>query len=128
MIDLDNFKAANDRYGHATGDLALQQVASVLKEVVRKADTVFRYGGEEFLVLLPETDLEGAAALAEKIRTAVAANRLGDGEQVFTLTLSAGVSSLCENESGNDMIARADMALYQAKEEGRDRVESTSCV
>lgn len=128
MIDLDNFKTANDRFGHAAGDLALQRVARVLREVVRKADTVFRYGGEEFLVLLPETDLEGAAALAEKIRTAVAAHRLGNDERAFNLTMSAGASSLCENESGNDMIARADMALYKAKEEGRDRVESVACV
>lgn len=127
MIDLDNFKLANDRYGHAAGDQALQQVASVLKEVVRKADTVFRYGGEEFLVLLPETDLEGARALAEKIRAAVATQPLGDERHSFALTLSAGATSLCENESGNDMIARADMALYQAKEEGRDRVESAAC-
>lgn len=128
MIDLDNFKSANDRYGHAAGDQALQQVAGVLREVVRKADTVFRYGGEEFLVLLPETDLEGAAALAEKIRSTVASRQLGDNKRGFMLTLSAGASSLCDHESGNDMIARADMALYQAKEEGRDRVESAACV
>jgi diguanylate cyclase (GGDEF)-like protein len=127
MIDLDNFKTINDTYGHAAGDLALRQVAGILSEAVRGSDTVFRYGGEEFLVLLPETDLEGAAALGEKIRATASSRPFGDGENVFNLTLSAGASSLCDNESGNDMIARADMALYQAKEQGRNRVESAMC-
>jgi two-component system cell cycle response regulator len=122
LIDLDNFKTVNDTHGHATGDLALQQVASILAEAVRGSDTVFRYGGEEFLVLLPETDLEGAMALGEKIRAA--ARFFGDGLRVFNLTLSAGAASLSDNESGHDMIARADMALYHAKEAGRNRVEA----
>jgi two-component system cell cycle response regulator len=128
MIDLDNFKTINDTYGHATGDIALQQVAGILREAVRGSDTVFRYGGEEFLVLLPETDLEGATALAEKIRQATSSRPFGDGERVFDLTLSAGASSLCDAESGNDMIARADMALYHAKKHGRNRVEAAACV
>ena len=123
MIDLDNFKTINDTYGHSAGDTALQQVSSILTDVVRRSDMVFRYGGEEFLVLLPETELEGATALAEKIRGAAAARLFGDGEQVFHLTLSAGAANLFDHESGNDMIARADVALYQAKEQGRNRVE-----
>src|SRR5436853_1138584 len=127
MIDLDNFKTINDSYGHAAGDIALQQVASILREAVRRSDTVFRHGGEEFLVLLPETDLEGAIALAEKIRHAASSRPFGDGERVFNLTLSAGASSLGDNESGNDMIAREDMALDHAKEKGRNRVEQTLC-
>jgi diguanylate cyclase (GGDEF)-like protein len=127
MIDLDNFKTINDTYGHTIGDLALRQVAGILSEAVRGSDTVFRYGGEEFLVLLPETDLEGAAALGEKIRATASSRPFGEGYNVFNLTLSAGASSLCDNESGNDMIARADMALYQAKEQGRNRVESALC-
>jgi two-component system cell cycle response regulator len=127
MIDVDRFKAINDTYGHAAGDTALQQVAAILTEAVRASDIVFRYGGEEFLVLLPETDLNGAVALAEKIRTVAASRSFGDGERIFHLTMSAGVANLCDNESGYDMIARADMALYQAKERGRDRVESDAC-
>ena len=123
MIDLDNFKAINDTHGHAAGDTALQQVATILMEVMRRSDMVFRYGGEEFLVLLPETDLEGATALAEKIRSAAAEQIFGDGERTFRLTLSAGAANLFDGESGNDMIARADLALYQAKEQGRNRVE-----
>lgn len=124
VIDLDHFKAVNDLHGHAAGDTALQQVATVLTENVRGSDMVFRYGGEEFLVLLPETDLEGAMSLAEKIRQAAHSRSFGDGEHVFNLTLSAGVATLWDNESGNDMIVRADMALYQAKAEGRNRVEA----
>lgn len=124
MIDIDLFKSVNDQQGHAAGDVALQQVATVLTENVRGSDVVFRYGGEEFLVLLPETDLEGAVSLAEKIRHAAHTRSFGDGERVFSLTLSAGAATLWDNESGNDMIARADMALYQAKEQGRNRVEA----
>lgn len=124
MIDLDHFKAVNDLHGHAAGDAALQQVATVLTENVRGSDVVFRYGGEEFLVLLPETDLEGAMSLAEKIRSAAESRAFGDGKRIFSLTLSAGVANLWDNESGNDMIARADIALYQAKEQGRNRVEA----
>lgn len=124
MIDLDHFKIINDLQGHAAGDTALQQIATVLSENVRGSDVIFRYGGEEFLVLLPETDLEGAISLAEKIRQAANVRSFGDGEHVFSLTLSAGAATLWDNESGNDMIARADMALYQAKEGGRNCVEA----
>ena len=127
-IDLDNFKTVNDTYGHATGDLALQQVAGILREAVRASDIIFRYGGEEFLVLLPETDLEGAIALGEKIRAAAESRLFGEGQRVFNLTLSAGASCLCDNESGHDMIARADMALYRAKGQGRNRVRYARCV
>lgn len=122
LIDLDHFKNINDTYGHAAGDIALQQIAGILSKAVRGSDTVFRYGGEEFLVLLPETNLEGAMALAEKIRAASDAQLFGDGH-IFPLTLSAGVASLNEHESGHDMVARADMALYNAKALGRNRVE-----
>jgi two-component system cell cycle response regulator len=124
VIDLDNFKAVNDTYGHLVGDLALQQISGVLREVVRASDTVFRYGGEEFLVLLPETDMEGAVALAEKIRARAASRTYGESGRSFRLTLSAGAGCLRDDESGHDMIARADMALYHAKEMGRNRVES----
>jgi two-component system, cell cycle response regulator len=124
MVDLDNFKTINDTYGHATGDLVLRQIAAVLREAVRGTDTVFRYGGEEFLVLLPETDLSGASALGEKIRAAAAARLFGEGARPFDLTLSIGVASLSGDESGVDMIARADSALYRAKKRGRNRVET----
>jgi two-component system cell cycle response regulator len=125
MTDLDNFKLINDTFGHVAGDAALKQVASILTEVVRGSDMVSRYGGDEFLVLLPETDLEGADALAEKVRAAAASQSFGDGEPHFQLTLSIGAATLSETESGNDMIVRADLALYDAKEHGRNRVGRT---
>jgi two-component system cell cycle response regulator len=124
LIDLDFFKAVNDTYGHAAGDAALQQAARVIAGSLRGSDVVCRYGGEEFLVLAPETDARGARSLAEKIRLAVSSRLFGDGERAFALTLSAGVAELRPGESGNDMIARADLALYQAKQRGRDRVEA----
>ncbi|HYH85116.1 MAG TPA: diguanylate cyclase, partial [Pyrinomonadaceae bacterium] len=124
LLDIDFFKSVNDNYGHAAGDAALMQTARVLTEAVRGSDVVCRYGGEEFLVLVPETNLEGATALAEKIRVAVASRVFGDGERVFPLTLSVGAAELRSDESGNDMIARADEALYQAKQAGRNRVEA----
>jgi diguanylate cyclase (GGDEF)-like protein len=124
LLDVDFFKAVNDTYGHAAGDTALAQAARVLAESVRGSDVVCRYGGEEFLVLAPETGAEGARALAEKIRLAFSSRLFGDSGRVFPLTLSVGVAQLGPSESGNDMIARADEALYHAKQSGRDRVEA----
>ncbi|HKG15836.1 MAG TPA: diguanylate cyclase [Pyrinomonadaceae bacterium] len=124
LLDIDFFKVINDTHGHAAGDAALMQAARVLTESVRGSDVVCRYGGEEFLVLAPETDARGANSLAEKIRLAVSSRLFGDGARAFALTLSAGVAELRPGESGNDMIARADLALYQAKQRGRDRVEA----
>ncbi|HEX7955550.1 MAG TPA: GGDEF domain-containing protein, partial [Pyrinomonadaceae bacterium] len=92
-------------------------------ESVRGSDVVCRYGGEEFLVLAPETGADGARSLAEKIRHAFSERLFGDGGRSFPLTLSVGLAELRPSESGNDMIARADEALYQAKQSGRDRVE-----
>jgi diguanylate cyclase (GGDEF)-like protein len=124
LLDIDFFKAINDTHGHAAGDAALMQTARVLTESMRGSDVVCRYGGEEFLVLAPETDARGAHSLAEKIRLSVSSRLFGDGGRAFALTLSAGVAELRPGESGNDMIARADLALYQAKQHGRDRVEA----
>jgi PleD family two-component response regulator len=147
LLDIDYFKTVNDTFGHAAGDTALMQVGRLLLENVRhpverseqprdaerrvasssvRADVVCRYGGEEFLVLTPETNREGAHALAEKIRLAVRSRLFGDGERVFPLTLSVGVAQLAPSESGNDMIARADEALYLAKQTGRDRAEAAT--
>jgi two-component system cell cycle response regulator len=126
LIDIDFFKAVNDTYGHAAGDTALRQAARVIMESVRGSDVVCRYGGEEFLVLAPETGADGACALAEKIRQSFSACLFGEGTRVFSLTLSTGVAQLDPGESGNDMIARADEALYHAKQTGRDRIEAAS--
>ncbi len=123
MIDVDKFKVVNDTYGHPSGDAALRQVAGILKEAVRGSDVVFRYGGEEFMVLLPDTMLEGAVGLAEKIRMLTASHPFGEGQRIFFLTLSVGAAVLREGESGSDMIMRADAALYRAKALGRNRVD-----
>lgn len=123
MIDMDDFKSVNDNHGHSVGDIALQQVARILTDGLRGSDMVFRYGGEEFLALLPETDLKGAVALGEKIRDDASNRLFGYGDHMFRLTLSVGAASLCDGESGNDLVARADLALYQAKKLGRNRVE-----
>ena len=124
LLDIDFFKAVNDTYGHAAGDAALAQSARALIESVRGSDVVCRYGGEEFLVLAPETAADGARALAEKIRLTFSSRLFGDAARTFPLTLSVGVAELRDSESGNDMIARADEALYHAKQSGRDRVEA----
>jgi diguanylate cyclase (GGDEF)-like protein len=123
MFDIDHFKKINDTLGHPTGDLAITQFASALQETMRGSDIVCRYGGEEFLALLPETNLTGAATLAEKVRAAVAAGTFGEEGNNFSVTISVGVAELQGEESGNDMIARADTALYRAKQMGRNRVE-----
>ncbi len=124
MFDVDNFKIVNDSFGHPTGDVAIRQVSQILGEAIRRSDMIFRYGGEEFLALLPETNLTGARALAEKVRLLAEERIFGSAEKRFHLTLSIGAAEMYQHESGNDMIARADMALYYAKEHGRNRVET----
>ncbi len=120
MIDVDNFKGYNDTFGHRAGDEALRRVAVLLVGAThRRLDAVSRYGGEEFAALLAETDLEGALCVAERMRAAISASR--DFER--TITISAGVAGFCGEElDGDQLVQRADRALYQAKEEGRNRV------
>ena len=120
MADLDHFKRINDTYGHEAGDRALQAFADVLLRLTRREDVVARFGGEEFLVLLPETGGDRAAAFAERVRIATSELEvLGDDHRI---TVSIGVAELEGGESGESMIKRADEALYEAKAEGRDRV------
>lgn len=120
ITDVDHFKAVNDTYGHQMGDEVLQMVAGLLRNGVRAVDVVGRWGGEEFLVLCPDTDLDGARALADKLRAAVA-------DAVFPtaggVTSSFGVACHRRGESFKDTVARADKALYYAKSKGRNRVE-----
>lgn len=125
MIDIDHFKHFNDNFGHQLGDKVLQLVARILKTQVKGRDTVARFGGEEFAVILPTTRLPGAAALAEQIREAVATRRIVQkrtGEDFGTITLSIGAACLHSDESGQSLIARADESLYLAKKGGRNRV------
>ncbi len=121
MLDLDHFKEVNDRYGHNAGDLALKTMTNVVNGVIRKVDIFARFGGEEFVILSPETSLSGAAALAEKTRAAV---EQAAYPVVGKITLSAGVAELSGKDSGAALIKKADEALYAAKHRGRNRVEA----
>ena len=124
MVDIDHFKAVNDTEGHAIGDEVLRTLAEVFQSVLRTTDHLGRFGGEEFVVLLPDTALEGGAASAERLRAAVAATTLtGRNGQPFTCTVSVGVAEWCpEDASVEDALKRADTALYEAKSAGRNAV------
>jgi diguanylate cyclase (GGDEF)-like protein len=127
VMDLDHFKSINDRYGHAAGDAALQAAARLLREHQRGADLSARLGGEEFGMLLPETDLTGSVAVAERVRAACDALRVQVPGGVFaplTLTMSIGAAAFdVQDRSLDDVLRRADAALYRAKHAGRNRVE-----
>jgi two-component system cell cycle response regulator len=128
MLDIDHFKRINDIYGHGAGDAVLRQVARVLLAQVRDADFVVRYGGEEFVLVLPETDVSRALSLAERVRQAVASAslRLPDGREL-SVTVSLGIAALREDiELGEELLRHADRARYAAKERGRNRVERDS--
>ena len=120
LFDIDDFKLVNDTHGHQTGDEILKEIAEISINNVREHDTVVRWGGEEFLILLPETDLEGARFVAEKIRSAICNKALTKLELI--ITASFGVSSLEKEENEESFIARTDLALYEAKESGKNKV------
>lgn len=120
LADIDHFKQINDTYGHQEGDLVLQRVAAILRQSVRAVDTVGRWGGEEFLLLLPETELPGAQALADRLRQALAAADFG---QVGQVTISMGLTMIKAGDDADALLRRADTALYRAKAAGRNRVE-----
>jgi diguanylate cyclase (GGDEF)-like protein len=125
LLDIDHFKLVNDRHGHATGDEALRAVAKVLRNSTRPGDTVGRYGGEEFAMLLPRTDLASAVTIAERVRANIAAASIEHEGLRFTLTASIGVASVMPGELALDAaLDRADRALYRAKSGGRNRVEA----
>jgi diguanylate cyclase (GGDEF)-like protein/putative nucleotidyltransferase with HDIG domain/PAS domain S-box-containing protein len=125
MLDIDHFKAVNDTYGHARGDDVLRGVAETLRSSVRAADIVCRYGGEEFCVLLPATDLAGASQLAEKLRQAVACGKLAD----VLVTISLGVScTTLAPASAQELVDQADEALYNSKHAGRNRTTRFDCM
>ena len=124
LIDMDFFKQINDSYGHIFGDFVLKRFAEQLIENVRESDFCFRYGGEEFLVLLPNTDIEGACNTAEKLRSAIEAYTFQDGETVTNATISIGSVSFQAHQPPDvkSMLAYADKALYKAKADGRNRI------
>ncbi|MFN7997488.1 MAG: diguanylate cyclase [Bryobacteraceae bacterium] len=126
MADLDGFKAINDKRGHAAGDSVLRQVAARMQATMRRYDSVGRYGGEEFLIVLPGCDLTGALAQAERIRSSIAADPFSLAQSQVNLTCSLGVA--CTDNHGSSeldlLVQQADAALYRAKHLGGDRVES----
>ena len=125
ITDIDFFKRVNDTYGHLFGDKVIRAVAQILKDNVKGKDTAARYGGEEFVILLPDTPVEGARHLAEKVRATVERCRIkrtDNNQAVANITVSLGVASYREGESANEFMARAESALYDSKNQGRNRV------
>ncbi|MGR9012826.1 MAG: GGDEF domain-containing protein [Gammaproteobacteria bacterium] len=122
FFDIDHFKAINDTYGHECGDLALTSSARWIKENLRDSDIVFRYGGEEFVILLSDTDANGAELLAERIRASIEQHTIAYGMDVIKLTASLGVSTLHSDDTADSFVKRADEAMYKAKRNGRNQV------
>ena len=125
ILDIDTFKKINDTYGHKIGDDVIVFISNILKKYQRESDIVCRYGGEEFVILLPETSLDNAVLVAEKIKKRIAQSMISiAGEESFSVTVSIGVSSIDVSNEPNIEAAlnRADKALYEAKNSGRNRV------
>lgn len=122
MLDIDYFKRINDNHGHSAGDDVLKAVAASIKNQLRNVDMVFRFGGEEFLILLSNTNREAAAMVGERLRFAVQAEEYSADGHAIELTVSLGCSTLLPGESADSLLRRADSALYVAKREGRNRL------
>jgi len=122
MSDVDHFKRFNDTYGHQVGDLVLKEVANILRASVRSSDIVARYGGEEMIVLLRGSSLKDGLSVAEKIRKSVEDHRIKNEAQTYNVTISTGVAIFRTGDTVEIIIKKADEALYQAKESGRNRV------
>ncbi len=126
MMDLDHFKKVNDAYGHRTGDIVLQKISALIQKRVRISDIICRYGGEEFAVILPETDLKAAAHLAERLRTSIEQEEIKVDANRIKITASIGVSTYLPAEgrspSKSDLLEAADSALYASKRDGRNKL------
>jgi len=125
FLDVDHFKRVNDDLGHGAGDVALQGLVKVVQDRIRGVDTVFRYGGEEFAVLLPETSASRAMALANDLRAQVEDTEIVAGRKI---TVSSGVCDVSVADSADDWVKKTDEALYRAKSAGRNRVEQVASV
>ncbi len=124
LIDIDHFKSFNDTYGHAAGDHVLTVVAQVLAANLRPTDLVARFGGEEFVIIFPDTDVDEAAIAAERVRKAVGEEtmKMPDGTELPAVTISMGVAELTPGQSVPDLLKAADAAMYEAKDSGRNSV------
>jgi diguanylate cyclase (GGDEF)-like protein len=122
MLDIDHFKKINDTYGHTIGDEVLRTLGSELREHIRYPDTIGRYGGEEFLIVLPHSTLKAASEQAERLCRYVRSLRIKAGEQEIAITVSIGVAQYkIQKEDWQALLNRADTALYRAKNSGRDQ-------
>lgn len=125
LLDIDNFKDYNDSYGHLEGDKILVRLGRIIKSCLRKMDTAYRYGGEEFTIILPGTHGEEASTVAERLRTAVAAEDFTNGRHPdVRITISIGVTQYRQKEKISSFVQRADQAMYQSKQSGRNLVSS----
>lgn len=122
MLDVDHFKRFNDEFGHQAGDAVLQNVANILAATVRKNGHVARYGGEEFVVILPNSNIHTGTVVAERIRCAIEESRCEFQGKSLQVTASVGIASITQNETGKELVARADDAVYAAKRQGRNTV------
>ncbi|MBN2887552.1 MAG: GGDEF domain-containing protein, partial [Chromatiaceae bacterium] len=120
LCDVDYFKRINDTFGHQAGDQVLVELAGLLKSTMRQSDQVGRWGGEEFMLILPETSLDAALTLAERLRLLVSQHSFPGG--AASVTISVGVSAYRADDTQESLTERADQALYRAKSEGRNRV------
>ena len=124
MLDIDHFKKVNDHYGHLTGDEVLEEIAVLIRRNIRETDIVGRYGGEEFIIILPKTNLSSAWVVAERLRSIIEKTEMKDSAgNAFTITVSQGLVGWERDEDAASLISRADEALYKAKEKGRNRVQ-----
>lgn len=125
LLDIDNFKIYNDSYGHLEGDKALIRISQIIKSCLRTMDSAYRYGGEEFTVILPETKGEEAKNVANRIKRAVELERfLPEPDKVVTITISIGLTEYFMNEQLSTVIKRADQAMYNSKAQGRNKISS----
>ncbi|MDT8403725.1 GGDEF domain-containing protein [Sulfuriflexus sp.] len=122
VLDIDHFKKINDTYGHAMGDNALKAMVKRINSKIRSSDILFRYGGEEFTIVLNNTGIDGARLLAERIREAIEEMVYINNDVSMRFTVSIGISTLTRSESGDSLFDRADKALYKAKRSGRNQV------
>ena len=123
LIDVDNFKQINDNFGHVAGDKVLMVLANIMKSTLRDSDRIFRYGGEEFIIILNRISDEGCKIVAERILTLARNNKLLYKNNQFSVTLSIGASMLQSGDTVEGLIERADKALYRAKQRGKDQME-----
>ena len=126
MMDIDHFKQFNDRYGHLAGDRVLQTVSTIVRNNLRGADAAIRYGGEELILVLPDTNIQDAEQIAERLRMLIRENKVEDhNEKVLPpVSVSIGVYSIHHEDAPEQVLERVDAAMYQAKNAGRDQVKT----